>query len=169
VVYRSTLVGVANRLGRLCGVLPQHYLPATMIRGTLTILIHGQPPLQTMVTLERAAPRAPRSPLPRGPATIQRRAVAPLRPAVPIVPAPPPGLAQVRGIARHIGPTVLTLQVSPLHQIKVYFSTVTPLVARFGRSLFVADIVAGQRLVVIGTRQGSGVLLARQIWDLDVR
>jgi hypothetical protein len=162
VVYRSTLSGVANRQGRMCGVLPQHYLPTTAIRGTLTVSILGRPPLHTMVTLRRALTSAQRPPPISGVAAVGR-------PAAPVVPAVPPGWVQVSGIARRIRPTVLTLQVGTTHQLTVYFSSVTPLVARFGRTLFVADIAAGQRLVVVGIAQGSRALYARQIRDLDVR
>src|SRR5690242_6704684 len=60
--------------------------------------------------------------------------------------APPVHTVQVVGTAQRLRPFSLVMQMPKHHMVTVYFASTTPLIARFGRSIFAVDIKPGHRL-----------------------
>jgi hypothetical protein len=95
-------------------------------------------------------------------------ALVPLGAAPSVRAAPPVRTVQVVGTAQRLRPYSLVMQMPKHHMVTVYFASTTPLLARFGRSIFSSEIKTGHRLVITGRYQGSRTFFATLIRDTSI-
>src|SRR5262249_30249380 len=89
--------------------------------------------------------------------------------AAPVARAAKPGhTVQVKGTVQRTLPFSLVLQMPKHPLVRVYFSSVTPLQARFGRTIFASEIKTGHQLVITGKYQGRKTFLATVIQDASI-
>ncbi|HZS93122.1 MAG TPA: hypothetical protein VFE42_37230 [Chloroflexota bacterium] len=86
----------------------------------------------------------------------------------PALAAKPVPTVQVTGTVQRMLPYSLVLQMPKHRVVRVYFASITPLLARFGRTILVAEIKSGHRLVITGKYQGSKTFFATLIRDTSI-
>jgi hypothetical protein len=94
--------------------------------------------------------------------------LAPLGAAPAARAATPVHTVKVTGTVQRTLRLSLVLQVPKHPLVRVYFTSITPLMARFGRTMFASEIKPGHRLVITGKYQGSKTFLAAVIQDTSV-
>jgi hypothetical protein len=92
----------------------------------------------------------------------------PLGAMPPAQAATPVRTVQVAGTVQRMLPYSLVLQMPKHRLVRVYFASITPLLARFGRTMLVAEIKSGHRLVITGKYQGSKNFFATVIRDTSI-
>jgi hypothetical protein len=82
--------------------------------------------------------------------------------------ATPVHTVQVTGTVQRLLRFSLMLKMPKHPLVRVYFASITPLQARYGRTIVISEIKAGHRLLITGKYQGSKTFFAQVIQDTSI-